>query len=425
MTAPANPVRLAQEEITRNRGTKDPYAKPAWMQQQESEQERLNRANPTVATPNTGIPESAWAERLRMTNEAGTTLTQGVVGAQATKRAQKAERDLAQWKQAQQESLAQIQNSFQTQMAGLQDSYASSMNAGLQSANGAGQQLSAGQYQFADAQDAQVAAWARQAGWAESDLPMLMGIYRGESGGNVNAINNKNRNGSVDYGLMQINTIHRGSNYIPQGFYEGGWKDPVKNLQAALGIYKGAGNKWTPWSVYNNGTAQKYKAQYTLSGSPTVVPSQTITTASGQLRTSIVNKAMEFIGTPYVFGGNSLTKGIDCSGLVHEVYKLFGFSSMRTADGFKNTQSWGQQYGGTKKITGTQVPINQLQPGDLVTWTATDNSTHVRMGAAHHVAIYAGNGQIIEAPQAGVPVRRRSIRQNEMSRLTGIAVNFG
>ena len=94
--------------------------------------------------------------------------------------------------------------------------------------------------------------------------------------------------------------------------------------------------------------------------------------------------------TPYVFGGNDLNKGIDCSGLVQQVYGQLGIKVPRTT------------YEQAK--FGKQVSINNLLPGDLVFYN-TGKSDPNGIGVFSHVAIYIGNGQIIEAPRKGIPVR--------------------
>lgn len=91
--------------------------------------------------------------------------------------------------------------------------------------------------------------------------------------------------------------------------------------------------------------------------------------------TEIVKYALQFVGNPYVWGGNSLTKGCDCSGFVHLVYKNFGFSTPRYSMSFLNV--------------GTPVSLDEIQPGDIVVYN--------KKRGIGHVAIYIGNGKIVEA----------------------------
>lgn len=106
----------------------------------------------------------------------------------------------------------------------------------------------------------------------------------------------------------------------------------------------------------------------------------------------IVNFAKQFIGTPYVWGGNDLSKGVDCSGLVQQVFKNFGINTSRT--------TW------TQIGEGTAVNLKGLRPGDLVFFD-TDRS----VGGPDHVGIYMGGGKMIEAPKPGKSVQITDMTQ--------------
>ena len=107
------------------------------------------------------------------------------------------------------------------------------------------------------------------------------------------------------------------------------------------------------------------------------------------LRQQIISLAEKQVGTPYVWGGAG-PGGFDCSGLVQWAYGNLGISLPRVSYQQANA--------------GRQVPIDQLKPGDLVAWDYSG-----RNQGADHIAIYAGNGNIIEAPQPGQQVRVRPI----------------
>jgi len=100
---------------------------------------------------------------------------------------------------------------------------------------------------------------------------------------------------------------------------------------------------------------------------------------SGQ---DIVKYAEQFIGTPYVWGGNSLQSGVDCSGLVQQVYKNFGLNVPRVT-----YDQIGQ---------GKAVGMKDLAPGDMIFFD-TDHGT----GGPDHVGIYIGGGKFIHAPRPG------------------------
>lgn len=101
---------------------------------------------------------------------------------------------------------------------------------------------------------------------------------------------------------------------------------------------------------------------------------------------ALVSYARQFVGNPYVWGGNSLTKGCDCSGFVHLVYKKFGYNLVRHSMSFLNE--------------GVPVDREDIQPGDIV--------VYARKNGVGHVAIYAGNGKIVEAQstKAGITDNR-------------------
>ena len=101
----------------------------------------------------------------------------------------------------------------------------------------------------------------------------------------------------------------------------------------------------------------------------------------------LVRYAKQFVGNPYVWGGNSLTKGCDCSGFVHLIYKHFGYNLVRYSLSFL--------------YEGVPVDIEDIQPGDIVVYARNSE------GVAH-VAIYAGDGKIVEAQssKAGITDNR-------------------
>ncbi len=102
---------------------------------------------------------------------------------------------------------------------------------------------------------------------------------------------------------------------------------------------------------------------------------------TGVSGSDVVSYAMQFVGNRYVWGGNSLTNGVDCSGFVHEVYAHFGISTPRYSQAFASV--------------GQAVSFDNIQPGDVVVYPG-------------HVAIYAGGGVIVEAQstKAGITANR-------------------
>jgi hypothetical protein len=99
--------------------------------------------------------------------------------------------------------------------------------------------------------------------------------------------------------------------------------------------------------------------------------------AFSTLGSQAIDYAKQFIGTRYVYGGTSLTKGVDCSGFVYSVFKYIGVNLNRSArDQFKN---------------GTAISKSELQTGDLVFFATGGGRT------ISHVGIYIGDGEFIHS----------------------------
>lgn len=107
------------------------------------------------------------------------------------------------------------------------------------------------------------------------------------------------------------------------------------------------------------------------------------------LRGEIVRTAETFIGVPYLWGGNSVETGFDCSGLTMTVYQLNGLDLPRHS---------GDQY-----EAGMPVAQGDLQPGDLVFFHTRGNEK------ISHVGIFIGEGTFIHAAGAGKNIRRDSL----------------
>ena len=98
----------------------------------------------------------------------------------------------------------------------------------------------------------------------------------------------------------------------------------------------------------------------------------------------IVDYAKQFLGTPYVYGGNDLNNGVDCSGFTKLVYGHFGIKLPRTA--------------AAQHKKGGLIEYDELLPGDLCTTVYTFESKYTG-----HAAIYVGDEIVINAiPEEGV-----------------------
>lgn len=116
----------------------------------------------------------------------------------------------------------------------------------------------------------------------------------------------------------------------------------------------------------------------------TIVPNlSTDYSTTSELRMAIVSYALQFVGNPYVMGGQSLA-ATDCSGFTCYVFRDFGYSISRTPSG---------QY----SSAGRAVTLAEAQPGDIICYGN---------GGCSHVALYIGNGQIVQEsnPRRGLEV---------------------
>ena len=112
----------------------------------------------------------------------------------------------------------------------------------------------------------------------------------------------------------------------------------------------------------------------------------TVVDPGGVGHSSVVSIAQRYLGVPYVWGGAS-PSGFDCSGLAMYCYAQIGI---------------GLSHGATDQQRASHpVSLSALQPGDLVFFGSASYS--------HHVGIYVGGGQMIDAPHTGAVVRYDSI----------------
>lgn len=100
---------------------------------------------------------------------------------------------------------------------------------------------------------------------------------------------------------------------------------------------------------------------------------------TSDLGQQIANFACQFVGNPYVWGGTSLTNGVDCSGFVMQVYAHYGISLPHSSSALRSV--------------GRGISYSEAQPGDIICYSG-------------HVALYIGGGQIIHAsnPSDGIKI---------------------
>jgi cell wall-associated NlpC family hydrolase len=184
------------------------------------------------------------------------------------------------------------------------------------------------------------------------------------------------------------------------------------DAQNAVAGLRGQRQRYDQWRVERD-REQAAAAAAAAAAAPAAERSSAVTGGSSRVATSsvqsVINRAMAQLGVRYSWGGGNADGptvgvrdggvadtygdyrrvGFDCSGLM-----IYAFSH---ALGGSLPHYTGFQYN-----TGRKVPLAQKRPGDMLFWS-TD-------GDIHHVALYIGGEQMIEAPYSGAAVRVTSVR---------------
>jgi cell wall-associated NlpC family hydrolase len=143
-------------------------------------------------------------------------------------------------------------------------------------------------------------------------------------------------------------------------------------------------------AIYAYNHSDAYVAQV-LSYAASYVATTPAVDAPSEAAAVAINYALDQIGTPYVWGGETPGVGFDCSGLTQAAYAAAGIHIPRTS-----TAQW---------TTLPHVPFNDIEPGDLVFFEPGEFSP----GLPGHVGIYIGDDEMVDAPYTGTDVRIDSL----------------
>ncbi|MEH2942748.1 NlpC/P60 family protein [Lachnospiraceae bacterium KK002] len=101
------------------------------------------------------------------------------------------------------------------------------------------------------------------------------------------------------------------------------------------------------------------------------------------VRVDMVQYACQFVGNRYVWGGTSLTNGVDCSGFTMRIYEKYGIYLPHSSS--------------AQSGYGTRINPSEAKPGDLFFYG--------NGGGINHVAMYIGNGQVVHASSAKTGIK--------------------
>lgn len=145
--------------------------------------------------------------------------------------------------------------------------------------------------------------------------------------------------------------------------------------------------------VQDDGNMVLYDASSTWVWQTYTYPGYKPPTAPTSKARQAIDYATAQLGKPYVYGGTG-PGSFDCSGLTMRSWEAAGTSIPRVSR---------DQYGQLPK-----VPFAEAKPGDIIAYGTSTASSSV-----YHVALYIGDGKMIEAPRAGIPVRVTAVRHGD------------
>ena len=178
----------------------------------------------------------------------------------------------------------------------------------------------------------------------------------------------------------------RGADLPVTGFFGSMTEDAVQDVQSSAGIaVDGVVGADTRAALEGGSGSVDSSSEATISTTSAPAGGASVSTASTSTSgNAIVDAARTALGTPYAWGESSLS-GMDCSGLVAYAYGQAGIDVPRTSS--------------QQAAAGTSISKSELQPGDLVVWPG-------------HIAIYSGDGKIIDASGSKQQVVEREIWGN-------------
>lgn len=223
-----------------------------------------------------------------------------------------------------------------------------------------------------------VLTWGKLAGASATTTPAPT-TPSGSTAGTTPASCTASTTLRLGYSGQLVKVLQGRLGLVTDGYFGPVTKAQVVSFQRANGLYADGVVGALTWAKLGCTLSQ---TPATPSTSTPSVPGSTTPPVTTGTAAQIIALAQSFTGTAYVWGG-STPAGFDCSGLTSYVFKQFGYYMPRTA---AQQQAYFQS-------------VSNPQPGDLLFYGAP----------AYHVAIYLGDGMMIDSPHPGATVGVRKI----------------
>lgn len=179
----------------------------------------------------------------------------------------------------------------------------------------------------------------------------------------------------------------------------------LHEMQSHVQGLEGQRQRYEDWQERTQREEERDARAAVLAAEPDPAPADETEPAKATVE-AVVDRAMSQLGVPYAWGGGTASGpsygirdggvadshgdyrkvGFDCSGLM-----IYAFAGVRDLP----------HYSGYQYEAGRQVPLSQMRRGDMLFWGPD---------GIHHVALYLGDGQMIEAPYSGAHVRIAPVR---------------
>ncbi|MFR9803464.1 NlpC/P60 family protein [Pseudonocardia sp. RS010] len=183
--------------------------------------------------------------------------------------------------------------------------------------------------------------------------------------------------------------------------------DAAENADAGLRAQRQRFQDWQRAQAAAEAARQRAAREEAAARAAAAAPPSARRTGTASAQT-VIDRAMSQLGVTYAWGGGTArgpSRGIRDGGVADSYgdYRKVGFDcSGLMLYAFAGVGVNLPRYSGNQHAYGQQVPLARMRPGDMLSWA--------RNGRVYHIALYIGNGRMIEAPYSGASVKISPVR---------------